>query len=39
METKTKDLYEVPTTTVVEVNLEGNLLAVSNPPHWYDENM
>lgn len=39
METKTKDLYEVPTTTVVEVNLEGNLLTVSNPPQWDNEDM
>lgn len=39
METITKDLYEPPTTTVVEVNLDGNLLTVSNPPQWDDENM
>lgn len=37
--TRSKQLYEVPTVEVVEVNPEGNLLTVSNPPQWDNEDM
>ena len=39
MEIKSKELYDAPATTVVELKLEGNLLTVSKPPKWYDEEM
>ena len=41
MEEKTtvKEMYEAPVIDVVEVNPEGNLLTVSNPPQWDNEDM